>query len=67
MMAMVMLRNMMNHEVIHLNAQIAERDAEIKRLKALLTQAADALDIELDLSSPVHHIALIIELRKAAQ
>jgi hypothetical protein len=53
-------------EIKSFEQECREKDAEIERLKTLLTRAADALAIEVDLQSPAHHVPLIAELRKAA-
>jgi hypothetical protein len=55
----------MTKREIDQRALLIVKDAEIKRLKALLVRAAEALAIELDLESPEHHASLLDELRKA--
>lgn len=63
----------MNHDPCHyLQEEINEKDAELERLKALLTRAADALDDYVGPQGPDNQIdlsgmQLVQELRKAAE
>jgi phosphoglycolate phosphatase-like HAD superfamily hydrolase len=58
------MREVSNAEWDDIQDRLKEKDAEIERLKALLTRAADALE---DLKGPGWKRELITELRQAAQ